>query len=156
MPWGIFFLSLDAQVRGTGDVVNSLKSEGGRGGWGWAVVSAGRLNVMRWHFEGGGTNPALTHQAGSQQTVTVWNLNGWISLLCCLCVCGSVTQASVCVALLLRLRHIAVLICRGLASLNVLLVDEHFDALFDHADTGVEPGFGLIDDLHTNETMRGD
>ena len=28
---GIFFLSFDAQVRGTGDVVNSLKSEGGRG-----------------------------------------------------------------------------------------------------------------------------
>lgn len=28
---GIFFLSFDAQVRGTGDVVNSLKSEGGLG-----------------------------------------------------------------------------------------------------------------------------
>lgn len=63
--------------------------------------------------------------------------------------CGSVTQASVCVALLLRLRHVAVLVRRGLASLDVLLVDEHFDALLDHADTGVEPGFGLIDDLHT-------
>lgn len=34
MPWGIFFLTLDAQVRGTGDVVNSLKSEGGWGGVG--------------------------------------------------------------------------------------------------------------------------
>jgi len=51
------------------------------------------------------------------------------------------------------LRHVAVLVCRGLASLNVLLVDEHLDALLDHADTWVEPGFGLIDDLHTG-TMR--
>lgn len=55
----------------------------------------------------------------------------------------------------LCLRHIAVLVRRGLASLNVLLVDEHFDALFDHADAWVEPGFGLVDDLHTqsNETQ---
>ena len=44
---GLFlFLSFDAQVRGTGDVVNSLKSEGG---WGagsralWVVASAGCL-----------------------------------------------------------------------------------------------------------------
>lgn len=44
---------------------------------------------------------------------------------------------------------VAVLVCRGLAPLDVLLVDEHLDALLDHADTGVEPGFGLIDDLHT-------
>lgn len=48
---------------------------------------------------------------------------------------------------------VAVLVCRGLASLDVLLVDEHLDALFDHADTWVEPGFGLIDDLHT-ETSK--
>lgn len=48
----------------------------------------------------------------------------------------------------LRLRNVAVFICRGLAALNVLLVNEHFDALLDHADTWVEPGFGLIDDLH--------
>jgi len=53
----------------------------------------------------------------------------------------------------LPLRHIAVLVCRGLASLDVLLVDEHLDALLDHADTWVEPGFGLIDDLRT-ETFR--
>lgn len=52
---------------------------------------------------------------------------------------------------LFRLRHIAVLVCRGLAPLNVLLVDEHLDALLDHADTWVEPGFGLIDDLHTDK-----
>lgn len=44
---------------------------------------------------------------------------------------------------------VAVLVCRGLASLDVLLIDEHLDALLDHADTWVEPGFGLIDDLHT-------
>lgn len=50
----------------------------------------------------------------------------------------------------LHLRHVAVLVRGGLASLNVLLVDEHFDALFDHADTWVEPGFGLVDDLHTH------
>lgn len=43
------------------------------------------------------------------------------------------------------LRHIAVLVCRGLASLYVLLVDKHFDALLYHADTGVEPSFGLVD-----------
>lgn len=49
------------------------------------------------------------------------------------------------------LRHVAVLVCRGLASLDVLLVDEHFDALFDHADTWVEPGFRLIDDLHATK-----
>lgn len=52
-------------------------------------------------------------------------------------------------ARLLCLCDIAVLVRRGLASLNVLLVDEHLDALLDHADTGVEPGFGLIDDLQT-------
>ena len=45
--------------------------------------------------------------------------------------------------------HVAVLVRRGLAPLDVLLVDEHLDALLDHADTWVEPGFGLIDDLHT-------
>lgn len=49
---------------------------------------------------------------------------------------------------LLCLCNVAVLVRRGLASLNVLLVDEHLDALLDHADTGVEPGFGLIDDLN--------
>lgn len=49
---------------------------------------------------------------------------------------------------LLGLRDVAVLVCRGLASLDVLLVDEHLDALLDHADTRVEPGFGLIDHLH--------
>lgn len=49
---------------------------------------------------------------------------------------------------LLGLRDVAVLVCRGLASLDVLLVDEHLDALLDHADTWVEPGFGLIDHLH--------
>lgn len=48
----------------------------------------------------------------------------------------------------LLLCHVAVLVCRGLASLDVLLVDEHLNALLDHADTGVKPGFGLIDDLH--------
>lgn len=53
--------------------------------------------------------------------------------------CGSPTPS---------LSDIAVLICRGLASLDVLLVDEHFYALLDHTDTGVEPGFGLIDDLY--------
>lgn len=67
--------------------------------------------------------------------------------------CRSVTQASVCVqalpARLFCLCDVAVLVCRGLASLNVLLVDEHLDALLDHADTWVEPGFGLIDNLHT-------
>lgn len=56
-------------------------------------------------------------------------------------------------ARLLRLRHVAVFICRRLAALNVLLVDEHFDALLDHADTWVEPGFGLIDDLHTKTKL---
>lgn len=49
----------------------------------------------------------------------------------------------------LCLCHVAVLVRRGLASLNVLLVDEHFDALFDHADTWVEPGFGLVNHLYT-------
>jgi len=49
------------------------------------------------------------------------------------------------------LRNVAVLVRRGLASLNVLLVDEHLDALLNHADTGVEPGFGLIDDLSTHK-----
>ena len=45
------------------------------------------------------------------------------------------------------LRHVAVLIRRRLTPLDVLLVDEHLDALLDHADAGVEPGFGLVDDL---------
>lgn len=49
--------------------------------------------------------------------------------------------------LLLLLCHIAVLVRRGLASLYVLLVDKHFDALLYHADTGIEPGFGLVDHL---------
>ena len=44
-------------------------------------------------------------------------------------------------------RHIAVLVWRALAALNVLLVDKNLDALLDHADAGVEPGFGLVDDL---------
>lgn len=51
----------------------------------------------------------------------------------------------------LCLCHIAVLVRRGLASLDVLFVDKHLNALFNHADTWVEPGFGLIDDLHTTK-----
>lgn len=61
----------------------------------------------------------------------------------------SVTEVGVSVARLFCLCDVAVLVCRGLASLDVLLVDEHLDALLDHADTGVEPGFGLINDLDT-------
>lgn len=52
--------------------------------------------------------------------------------------------------LLPPLRNVAVFVCRGLTPFDVLLVDEHLDALLDHTDTGVESGFGLIDDLHTN------
>lgn len=59
------------------------------------------------------------------------------------CLCASAPPWLFCLC------DVAVLVCRGLASLNVLLVDEHLDALLDHADTWVEPGFGLIDDLHT-------
>lgn len=43
--------------------------------------------------------------------------------------------------------HIAVLVGRTLAPLDVLLVDEDLNALLDHADTGVEPGFGLVNHL---------
>lgn len=57
-------------------------------------------------------------------------------------------------ARLFCLCNVAVFVCRGLASLDVLLVDEHLDALLDHADTWVEPGFGLIDDLHTGKVER--
>lgn len=45
--------------------------------------------------------------------------------------------------------HVAVLVRGRLTPLDVLLVDEHLDALLDHADAGVEPGFGLVDDLWT-------
>lgn len=44
-------------------------------------------------------------------------------------------------------RHIAVLVRRALAPLDVLLVDQHLDALLYHADAGAEPGFGLVDHL---------
>ncbi len=75
------------------------------------------------------------------------------------CIRRSVTQASVPVfkrspARLLCLCNVAVLVCRGLAALDVLLVDEHLDALLDHADTWVEPGFGLIDDLQTETLVK--
>lgn len=43
--------------------------------------------------------------------------------------------------------HIAVFVCRALASLDVLLVDKNLNALLDHADTRVESGFGLVDYL---------
>lgn len=57
----------------------------------------------------------------------------------CVCVGGPWLSSCLC--------DVAVLVRRGLASLDVLLVDEHLDALLDHADTWVESGFGLIDDL---------
>lgn len=57
-------------------------------------------------------------------------------------------------ARLLGLCDVAVFVRRGLASLYVLLVDEHLDAFLDHADTGVEPGFGLIDDLHSGNIEK--
>lgn len=52
------------------------------------------------------------------------------------------------------LGHVAVLVRRGLAPLDVLLVNQHLDALLDHADTRVEPGFGLIDHLQTATRIR--
>lgn len=52
------------------------------------------------------------------------------------------------------LRHIAVLVRRGLASLYVLLVDKHFDALLYHADTWVEPRFGLVDHLKRKTRVK--
>lgn len=65
------------------------------------------------------------------------------------CLCGGGPTAQ-----LLRLCDVAVLVRGRLAPLDVLLVDEHLDALLDHADTGVEPGFGLIDDLHTGTVEK--
>ncbi len=65
----------------------------------------------------------------------------------CLCVKRSLAR-------LLCLCNVAVLVRRGLASLNVLLVDEHLDAFLDHADTWVEPGFGLIDHLQTRTFLK--
>ncbi len=51
----------------------------------------------------------------------------------------------------LFLCHIAVFVRRALAPLDVLLVDKNLDALLDHADTRVESGFGLVDDLREEE-----
>lgn len=45
------------------------------------------------------------------------------------------------------LGDVAVLVCRALASLDVLLVDKNLNALLDHADTRVESGFGLVNNL---------
>lgn len=89
-------------------------------------------------FKNGGTSPAFSHRIDSVQEDERVHF-----LLPAGPLCMSISVPWLC------LRHIAVLVRRGLASLNVLLVDEHFDALFDHADTWVEPGFGLIDNLHT-------
>lgn len=49
-------------------------------------------------------------------------------------------------------RDVAVFVCRSLAALDVLLVDEDLDALLDHADAGVEPGSRLAD--HLRERQR--
>ena len=166
---GLFlFLSFDAQVRGTGDVVNSLKSEGG---WGagsralWVVASAGCLTghderscCLSFKMEA----PVLLYSpcgvtADSDSPKPKW-MNEPVLLLWLFfhvfnlylpvshtgeCLCGGGPMAQ-----LLRLGDVAVLVRRRLAPLDVLLVDEHLNALLDHADTGVEPGFGLIDDLH--------
>lgn len=93
----------------------------------------------------------------SPQTTTVQNLNGWVSPFCYffhvsnlrLPVGHAGAAASALPAPLLCLCDVAVLVCRGLATLDVLLIDEDLDALLDHADTWVEPGFGLVNDLHT-------
>lgn len=45
------------------------------------------------------------------------------------------------------LGDVAVLVRRALASLDVLLVDKNLNALLDHADTRVESGFGLVNNL---------
>lgn len=42
---------------------------------------------------------------------------------------------------------VAVFVRRALASLDVLLVDKNLNALLDHADTRVESGFGLVNNL---------
>lgn len=71
---GIFFLSLDARVRGTGDVVNSLKSEGA---WEWEEGGGVWRDTMTFLvLSDGGTSPAFSHRIDSEQTATVQNLNG--------------------------------------------------------------------------------
>lgn len=94
-------------------------------------------------FKNGGTSPTCSHCVYSEEE------DKRVLFLCrqkpAGPLCMSISVPWLC------LGHIAILVRRGLASLNVLLVDKHFDALFDHADTWVEPGFGLVDDLHTTQ-----
>lgn len=135
-----FFFFIDARGRGTGDVVNSVKSE--KKFWGWTEVE-GCLWLpvhveallrpppphppqmeAQFHFTLQG-DPAAAKNKDMDYFLTAKCLFFFFFRLC----------------------HIAVLVRRGLASLDVLLVDKHFDALFYHTDTGVEPGFGLVDHL---------
>lgn len=135
----------------------------GGGPYGWCQLAVWCDTMTILVFKDGRHQSCFSHRTGSRQAATVQNLNEWMSLFCCLfyvlnlylpvsltgeCLYGGGPWlgSSVCLC------DIAVLVCRGLASLNVLLVDEHLDALLDHADTGVEPGFGLIDDLHTERS----
>lgn len=94
-------------------------------------------------FKNGGTSPAFSHRGDSEEG------EKRVHDFCHLAPAGPLCMNTM--LLEFSLRHVAVLVCRGLASLDVLLVNEHFDALFDHADTWVEPGFGLVDDLHATK-----
>lgn len=155
---GIFFLLLDARVRGTGDVVNSLKSEGGwemGGGW-WCLTWHDDLSCFQWWRHQSCFKSPHRIRADSDSPKPK-RMNESVLLLLSRfkpAPAGwphrrvSVKRS---LARLFSLCDIAVLVRRGLASLNVLLVDEHLDALLDHADTWVEPGFGLIDDLHRDK-----
>lgn len=51
--------------------------------------------------------------------------------------------------------YITVFVCRGLASLYVLFVYQHFNTLLNHADTGVKPSSWLANYLQKKDTVFG-